>query len=516
MSDRRRLARVAMVAGACGALVLLVGAGSTTTVAVPPGASVQEAVDLAPAGGTVRLESGVHQGPVLIRKTLALTGAPGARLVAPIEDRWVLRAEADGVSVSSLTIEGASTGIFVQDADAVSIHDVAVHDPDLHGIEIVDASARITAVRVEGMRHPMAQGIEVRNADHRPETYVGESIVIGGQEGLVSHVARVHFEHNVVQDTTMRAITITEMSRGEATGNRISGAAGIGLFCGDESRCAFSDNWVEEVAPGHGGRSSAGWGLVVHYYSTASTDGDQLAGAAGPLSTFIHSRFTDSSPLRLGAGWDALVPWSIAAGIAIAVLVAVYLAVRFSPLARYATRLKRPADYARAATAVLLVGLGVQTFHMAEHFLQVYRVHFDGVPSRGGIVGPVVEAELIHFIYNAAVIAAVVFLLLARRRGWQPAGRRRSVGDELLLVALAVQSYHVVEHTVKVFQHVTTGAKVNPGILGGMFELVWLHFAINLTVYLAYLGASVAYLYRGGARATSSKALLAEPASSSS
>jgi nitrous oxidase accessory protein len=210
MIRSRHLARAALVAAACLAPLLLVGAGSATTITVPPGASVQEAVDRAPWGGTVRLEPGLHQGPVLVRKPLALQGTPGARLTAPVEAGWVVRVEADRVRISALSTQGGSTGIFVQDADGVSIHDVAVHGPDLHGIEIVDASARITSVHVVGMHHPMAQGIEVRNADHRPETYVGDSVVVGGQEGLVSHVARVHFERNEVRDTTMRAITITE------------------------------------------------------------------------------------------------------------------------------------------------------------------------------------------------------------------------------------------------------------------------------------------------------------------
>jgi hypothetical protein len=59
---------------------------------------------------------------------------------------------------------------------------------------------------------------------------------------------------------------------------------------------------------------------------------------------------------------------------------------------------------------------------------------------------------------------------------------------------MLVQGYHVLEHTAKLAQHIATGAKVNPGLLGGHVDLVWFHFAINLTVYAAFLGACVCYL----------------------
>ncbi|MGI8407858.1 MAG: hypothetical protein ACR2L3_05045, partial [Actinomycetota bacterium] len=48
--------------------------------------------------------------------------------------------------------------------------------------------------------------------------------------------------------------------------------------------------------------------------------------------------------------------------------------------------------------------------------------------------------------------------------------------------------------TVKLSQHLITGAKVNPGLAGKAFDLVLFHYAINLMVYLALLGAVGAYL----------------------
>ncbi|MBA2725419.1 MAG: hypothetical protein H0U53_05465, partial [Actinobacteria bacterium] len=135
--------------------------------------------------------------------------------------------------------------------------------------------------------------------------------------------------------------------------------------------------------------------------------------------------------------------------------------------------------------------LAIQTFHMFEHTLQVFRVRVDGVPSRGGIVGPVVEAEWIHFIYNAAVLTLLLVIFFALR---PERTHSYSIGARFLLAGALVQGYHVVEHTVKLSQHLITGAKVNPGLAGKAFDLVLFHYTINLMVYLALLGAVGAYL----------------------
>jgi hypothetical protein len=131
--------------------------------------------------------------------------------------------------------------------------------------------------------------------------------------------------------------------------------------------------------------------------------------------------------------------------------------------------------------------------------VQLSRVRFDGVPSRGSLVGSLADTEWVHFGYNALVLAGLVLLLLLRRRGWNPRGNR-TLGDGLVLAAAVLQGYHVIEHTFKVVQHQLTGAKVNPGILGETFDLVLLHFGLNAAIYLAFVGAAVAYLVHSGLR----------------
>jgi hypothetical protein len=299
----------------------------------------------------------------------------------------------------------------------------------------------------------------------------------------------------------MRAITITEMSDGWVHNNQVTDAAGAGLFCGDMSRCQFTDNTVAEVAAAPGGRSMGGWGLVVHYHASASSHGDELAGVAGVSETLISSRITERSPLEPGAGSRAFWPAAIATLAALAALALIFFLVRWRLRKPLAERGSLSAAAAQGAFVAMFVGLAIQSFHMSEHFVQLWRVRVDGIPSRGGLVGPVVEAEWIHFFYNSAVWGLMLALVFARKRGWKPRGNLLA-GDRLMVAAAILQGYHAFEHTIKLSQHLITGSKVNPGIAGNGVDLVLFHFSINLAVYLAFLVASLVYVAgaRGKAR----------------
>lgn len=460
-------------------------------VRVEPGRSLQEAIDSAPSGARLELAAGVHEGPVVVDKPLELTSVAGASLEVSEHVEAALSVVADDVRIAGLTIIGGDTGIRVREVEGVSLHRVTVRDARYHGIEAIDATVRISAADVSGLRDELAQGIEIRNSDGRPDSLIEGSTVRGGQEGIVSHVSEVLIRDNTVRDTTLRGITITEMSDGLVHGNTVEDAAGVGLYCGDMSRCEFRSNRVDRVAANPLSRATAGWGLVVTYHSAASSTGDLLAGAAGPVFTSIDGELRDRTPFELGAGAAALRPVT-----ATVLVTLVLMALLFALTKRAALSLGRASDHARDPAPwivpVAMAGLGVQTFHMIEHWLQVFRVRFDGLPSRGGLVGPAVEAEWVHFIYNGLVLLGLVAVVAACRRGWRPPGRD-VIGDRFLVLAVAIQGYHMVEHSLKLTQHITGGAKVNPGLAGHFIDLVLLHFGINLAVYVACIGAAVMY-----------------------
>jgi hypothetical protein len=414
------------------------------------------------------------------------------------------------VKLDDLTIRGGSSGIEAERAKNLVIEDVTVRGSDLHGIHVAGGSVDIIGADVAGLRHPLAQGIEVFDA---PGSRVLDSRITGGKEGIVTHLSHpVAVSGNTVESTTFRGIAIKEMSHASVTSNTVRRARGMGLYCGDMSMCAFSGNRAEGVAAREGGLSSAGWGLVVHFHAVASSHDDLLSGDAGALSTFVEGRIVERSPLELGSGIQALWKTLGTTLIGLLLLLGLYLA------ARPFTRRLFPLEWAKARRvstsaipAALAVGLVIQTFHMGEHFVQVFRVHFDGVPSRGGIVGSVVDTEWVHFTYNLSVLIGLVAVIAARFRGWLPRGRP-DIGDALLAAATFMQGYHVVEHSVKLTQHLVTGAKVNPGILGGPIDLVWLHFVINLAVYAGFAGALLAYQWRRPRPVSEPPALMLQPA----
>jgi hypothetical protein len=72
--------------------------------------------------------------------------------------------------------------------------------------------------------------------------------------------------------------------------------------------------------------------------------------------------------------------------------------------------------------------------------------------------------------------------------------RHRTLVLGLLTLTLVGQSYHSVEHVMKIAQFLETGRNGTPGILGEWFPVVWLHFWINT----ALLAPLVTVFWKGG------------------
>lgn len=485
---RRLFIGVALVALVAGVSLIL---GRSEHLTARPGDNLQALIDDADAGDTLELAPGQYEGPVTIGEGIRLLGS-GAVITAGSDDSAALLVTGDGATLDGITLLGGETGLAVRGAERVLLRDVSVSGQPMHGIEVVDASARISRARVQ-VDGEYAQGIEVRNSDDHPDSVIEGSTVSGGQEGIVSHVSEVIVRGNVVRDATLRGITITEMSDGIVRDNDIVGVSGAGLYCGDMSRCEFTGNAVGSVASNGLGTSGAGWGLLVTYHSSASESGNELAGDAGPVNVMLSSRLIERSPLEPGRGAGA-VPYavgSLAAGLIVLFLLSWLGGPKVRPLVE---RYLRPGEaWVAAGAAVLFVSFLVQSFHMVEHFLQLFRVFVDGVPSRGGLVGPRVEAEWVHLIYNSLFLAGMGAVVMARAAGWGP---KASTADSVLGAGVILQGYHLVEHVVKVVQHVTTGAKVNPGIAGEFTNLVLLHFGLNSAIYIALVFAGSAYIFR--------------------
>jgi nitrous oxidase accessory protein NosD len=235
---------------------------------------------------TVRLEAGVHQGPLLLDHAQRLVGEPGAVV------RGGIRITADDVVVRDVAVFGGEYGIHVEQAEDVVLDGVSVAGAVLDGINVRRSSVTIRDCAVTSLQSPYSQGIDISfGFDLAPSTVEG-CTVSGAREGIVSHFANVMIEDNRVSGTGLRAITVTEMSMGEVEGNRVDSARGVGIFCGDYSECHIAGNSVTGTSPDPESdeASHAGYAIQAHYGAVATVDDNTVVASPGGVAAFYGAR----------------------------------------------------------------------------------------------------------------------------------------------------------------------------------------------------------------------------------
>ncbi len=127
----------------------------------------------------------------------------------------------------------------------------------------------------------------------------------------------------------------------------------------------------------------------------------------------------------------------------------------------------------------------IQTLHMVEHVAQVFQKFVLNYSYAHGLIGSL-DLEQVHFTFNLMYLGALIFVTL----GWLNFGSRVCrYGQEkmlgaLLIATVVVQGYHMVEHSARLVQFLNTGLQGTPGLLGGHFDGVVFHAAMNTVVYL--------------------------------
>src|SRR5688500_738396 len=147
---------------------------------------------------------------------------------------------------------------------------------------------------------------------------------------------------------------------------------------------------------------------------------------------------------------------------------------------------QRPGATNWPTAQIFAAALALQLFHMLEHFVQVAQAKVLGIRPAHGILGSWIDLEWVHFVYNAGLFVLLVLSTLTVLRDPRI---RPPAGWLWLGGVLAVQTYHTVEHIVKITQHLQTGADPAPGILGFVIDLAWLHFIFNALVTIGMVGA---------------------------
>lgn len=226
---------------------------------------------------TVRLEAGVHQGPLVLRHAQTLLGEPGAVV------RGGIVIEADDVTVRDVAVEGGEYGISVDGAEDVVLDRVEVSGAMLDGINVRRSAVTIRDCAIHSLPGIYTQGIDISFGGDLAESLVEGCTVTGGREGIVTHFAHVRVKDNRVSGTALRGITMTEMSMGSVEQNEVRDALGIGIFCGDYSECEIERNSVSGTRPDRSSDdlSRGGLDIVSHYGAHATLRDNTLDRAAG-------------------------------------------------------------------------------------------------------------------------------------------------------------------------------------------------------------------------------------------
>ena len=236
---------------------------------------------------TYVLKPGLHEGPIVLDRPQTLVGRPGAVVRGGIDIR------SNGVTVRDVVVVGGEYGIEVHDAENVRLENVTISDAELDGIHARRSSliVRGCSIRMEG---EYTQAIDISFAFDLPMSRVEECTVLGGREGIVSHMAHVHFRRNHVRETTLRAIAVTEMSMGMVHRNLVEDAVGVGVYCGDYSHCDIADNVIRGTRPHptSSDRLQHGHAILSHFYGRATVARNVLERNASDL------RAADDSTIR--------------------------------------------------------------------------------------------------------------------------------------------------------------------------------------------------------------------------
>jgi hypothetical protein len=252
------------------------------------------AVALAAAGATayaelppvVHLAAGVHQGPLVITRREVLVGAPGAVVRGGIVVR------ANGVTIKNVSVVGGENGITVDGFRNTTLDGVSVSGAKLDGIHVRSASIRIHNCSVDMLGNEFGQGIDISYTMGDGMSMVDGCNVVGGMEGIVTHVSMSELADNTVSRTQMHGISMTEMSMGTIAHNEVRGALGVGIYCNDRSMCMVERNTVVDTKSDSAGgdQSRRGFGVLASFGSEADLRGNELKSNPVPMGSVTNSQ----------------------------------------------------------------------------------------------------------------------------------------------------------------------------------------------------------------------------------
>jgi hypothetical protein len=264
------------------------GTGAVATVAVLAVLASAGCVAWATQPPTVRLGSGMHQGPLVLDHSQKLVGEAGAVVQGGIV------VTSDDVTIRNVAVVGGQIGIEIDGAIDVTLEHVRVSGTSLDAIQARRASVTVHDCLIHSLVGDYSQGIDISFGFDLPPSEIEGCTILGGREGIVTHFAHVGIRENQVSGTTLRALGLTEMSMVVVEGNEVENSLGVGIYCGDYSECKIQDNVVGGTRPdmASGDRTRMGYAVVAHSGAKAELDDNELSRNGRLTRAFLGARIT--------------------------------------------------------------------------------------------------------------------------------------------------------------------------------------------------------------------------------
>jgi hypothetical protein len=229
---------------------------------------------------TVHLH-GTIQGPLVIRHAQTLVGGT-------VKGGILIRA--NNVTLRNVTVVGGQNGIDVLDSHHVMLDNVRVVGVSLDGIHVRRSSVMIENCKITSPSGPWVQGIDISFSMDKEMSMVEGCTIVGVREGIVTHMTMVDVMHNHIGATSLRGITMGEMSMGAINHNDVLGAHGVGIICLDHSECEIEHNTIVGTrADPTGDSSRAGVAIEAHFFAKAKVRHNTVIASPGGVQAFDGS-----------------------------------------------------------------------------------------------------------------------------------------------------------------------------------------------------------------------------------
>ncbi len=224
---------------------------------------------------------GTVQGPLVIRHAETLVGGI---VKGGIEIR------ANHVTLRRVTVVGGTYGVDIEHAQHVMLDRVRLLHFTLDAVRAMDAGVMIKDCSVTAPGGPLATGILISYSMGRPMSMVSGCTIVGVREGISTHSSMVDVMDNHVVGTSVRGISLSEMSMDRASGNVVESANGIGIICMDHSMCEIEHNTVAGAkVDGNEDPSRHGVAIEAYFYAEAQVKKNTVIASPGGVAAFDES-----------------------------------------------------------------------------------------------------------------------------------------------------------------------------------------------------------------------------------